>query len=1253
MVPTPEIKTAVQVTFPGTNLIEGSLRDYKNHVDVDMIIPDSLNKSKVVGVILVVSRYDNGTVTNTKTYALKKDGSTSIGTQTSVGSNDVKYEDANGNSFEDSTHYVFKLKVVIRENNGTVNHHNASFKEGESAPTSSYDYLHRADGGDKFDVDNMSIENPLQIENGSNIILNCPIGFVNEEDSDKPTHVMVTFDPVDQYAGDDFDTDNSESLFSFSALLAFEESGEYTIPDNDLENDTAYVASVTAIYANGYTTSATLPDIVYSIASPVIDSVTAYGLDSEDIPGVDKDGAGDPLTDTVMNVSLAESTNPEKILPVSGNVTFKLSQGSVVYYTATVPVSDGDYTVHSSDLTKVWDETQTPPTKNPDQSYDYDVTAEIEYTTESGTVTRTSNSFAAKFTDDINQVSSVEMVNSWVAACNVMGEGDRTVDISDETTAQGYNVAPRFSVVGYFSKHDSFSGNGNTDGFDHDLDTSDTKFQIKMSVDEGEFQVVQNAYMMLSDSDEKTVQENTIDILSLPVTSKQTNVNGEFDNIPGTAGVPGSQQPDIYFCIDEDELTRLGATQGSGLKVSVAIQPPDGLTTRPGATESNQVALVHKVNRYPNLESDSEPTFTGSGSDGILSIPIDNPTIPEGDLYFIHSIVRINSYTSAVDHVKEVTDDGVYNHVIEDPENRGTSDVFKYQVSYKINDPNGGTVTGPMSDEYQIYLKDEPTVDNFTVSNYEYNVFNDDSESSFKFDVQFQDVGVTSIDGVMVYYQYDTQSEVLVAKVERSNGDSQTNLTVTLTTVSAGSSSSSDGIHIQDIDGDAVSYLWLNFTDANIVFKPYYTPKVDSSDDEPVVINDPDTYKIMNVPEIDLPADVSLTGGVLESYNDTVMNWTDDLNKYDGLGSIAASFYLEENTQNVTTDISNNDSFEIDLGNTPSTYTMDLSVKLVSNVDEREFYSKSVVLVFNSVSVDMSGMTVTIRRGSADVNLKAEYVDYTTNPPNASNLNVTAVELIDNPDGNVNPEDEDIRVLDCTNTEDPVQPPAPTINTYSIATYNLGDEILATMRMEAGVDYSLKYGDADASDEESTPLYLTLNGPSTSYIVGVKPSVTIDGSSYVVPSGTYVGQTAIPLKLDAKGLKAQGLQSVVVVIVKENDYTDENDTADGAEVVLEFESSNGRVKSYVTEPDANTATGSSDNLGANETHVLPEDDVDGFSESSSSGNFILVTGSIDGNDASVLYLPADSELVGSTLNVVVFMSTSRGTDVAFGPVTPL
>jgi hypothetical protein len=775
-----------------------------------------------------------------------------------------------------------------------------------------------------------------------------------------------------------------------------------------------------------------------------------------------------------------------------------------------------------------------------------------------------------------------------------------------------------------------------------------------MSVNEGEFQVVQNAYMIQGDA-AKTVQENAIDILSLPGTSKQTIGDGLFDNIPGTDGVLGSAQPDMYVWIDEDELTRLGAVQGDGIKISVTIQPPAGQTTRPDATESNQVALMHRVNRYSmDVGTDSEPTFTGSGTDGILSIPINNETTPDNDVYLDSSIVYINSYALPASHSQDTDEDGVYNHLIEAPQNRGTSDVFKYQVAFIINDVNGdGTITGPRSDEYEIYLKDEPTVANFTISNFEYKVFNDDSESSFQFDVQFQDVGDTSIDGIMGYWKYGEEEEVLVAKVERSDGGSQSNLTVTLTTISAESSSSSHGIYVKDISGNAVSYLWPNFTYANIVFKPYYTPKVDSSDDEPVVIDAPFTEPILNIPVIDLPANVSLTGGVLELYNATFMNWDNDLNKYDGAGSIAASFHLEENTQDVTTDIENNDSLEIDLGNTPSTHTMDLSVKLASTVDSRVFYSKSVVLVFDSVSVDMSGMTVTIRRGSNDVNLKAEYVDYTTDPESAPNLNVTAVELIDNPNGNVDPQDEGIRVLDCTSTEDSVQPPAPTINTYSIANdYNLADKILATMRMEAGVDYSLQYGDDAASDVESTPLYLRLNGPVKSYIVGKRPEATVEENSYVVSSGTYAGQTAIPMKLDAKGLKKEGLLSVVVGLVKEHDHTDNNDTDDGAEIVLAFESSNGRLRSYATQSDADTTTGSLDNLGANETHVLSVNDVDGFSESSSSGDFTLVTGSLDENDESVLYLPEDSEFVSAVLNCVVFITTRLGTDVTYAQVTP-
>jgi hypothetical protein len=156
----------------------------------------------------------------------------------------------------------------------------------------------------------------------------------------------------------------------------------------------------------------------------------------------------------------------------------------------------------------------------------------------------------------------------------------------------------------------------------------------------------------------------------------------------------------------------------------------------------------------------------------------------------------------------------------------------------------------------------------------------------------------------------------------------------------------------------------------------------------------------------------------------------------------------------------------------------------------------------------------------------------------------------------------------------------------------------------------------------------------------------------VVSSETYFGQTAIPLKLDAKGIKNEGLLSVVFGLVKEHDYTDNNDADDGAEIVLAFESSNERLRSYVTGNNAITTTGSLDNLGANETHVLSVNDVDGFSGTEIEGEFTLVTGSLDDNDASVLYLPEDSEFAGDTLNVVAFVSTRLGTDVAVGQVTP-
>ena len=1246
---TPPIQTSVAISFTNTSIIEGSLYDHKDHMDIELRIPNSADDSKVVCATALIGRVVGTSVKYTTSTTLKKDGIVSIGTPTSVPSNEVTYRDASGNSFEDGIGYSVRITVTIQDNGNTSLHHSNFTINSNTSKT--YTYLHRDDGGDTFNTNDLSIVNPNEIEYGSNILLTLPMNYEISGD-DKPTHFVLIFDEMDNYVGSINDTNDTEQAASYSSLQVYDDSNGnvYTLPTNTLDNDKTYVVTVTAIYADGYSTTETIPQPLHVIAAPVISSITAYGL------GINKDGAGDPTISSVMNVYVDPSTDPVRILPVSNNVKFNLSQqdasgNPVIFYSATLPLSSDQqsdntflYTVLKDNLTKEeW--TTTPPVQNSNGSYTYDVTMVIDYdvshVTPNGVITKTSISKPATFTSDINQITSVNIVNAWVAATNVVGTGDRVVDYSDTTTAQGYDAAPEFGIVGYFNKHDFF-GSGIVEGFFKDLDSTDTKFQFKLSVDGGDFQAVQTLFMMQDDA-AKTDQQNTIDLFS---NSTLTKLNGVYDNIPGTAGTPGSSQPILRFWIPASELTRLGAAvQGNSIKVSVALQPPAGQTTRPDATESGEVALLHKVKHYSMaFATDSEPRFDGSGINAYLTVPIDNEKVAANDLYFSQALLYSDSGSNYSNNADE---DGKFDFVIENPGVRGTTTTFDYQVAYKVDDPNGGTITGPKITTYSIYLKDEPTADNFTVSNYEYFVFNDDSVSSFKFDIQFQDVGNTSIDGVMVYF-----NETSVYKVERSNGDSQTNITVTLTTTAASTSSVSDGIYISDIDGNVSTSMWSNFDAATINFKPYYTPKVNSTDDEPVVIEDPASHHILNIPVIDMPANVSLTGGVIESYNATYMSWDNDLAKYDERSWIRASLYLEENTTDQTGGIQNNSYFEIGLGNTPSTYTMDLSVKIASTVDSRVFYSKSVVLAFDSVSVDQSGMTVTTKRGSADVNLKAEYVDYTTSPPNASNLNVTAVQHIDNPNGYLNPYEEDIRVLNCTSAANAVQPPA-TINTYSIASdYDLADQIHQEIRMEAGISYTLQYGDAAASNENSMPLYLALNGPNTLYIVAKKPEITITGSCSVVSSGTYVGQTAVPMVINANGLKNEGLLSVVVVLVKENDYTNADDATDGTELVLAFESSNGRVKSYVVGNDADTATGSTDNLGAKETHVLTVDDIEGFSETVSTADFTLVTGNLEGNDQSVLYLPSDCEFANSSFIVVAIVSTRVGTDFHVNAVVP-
>lgn len=1258
---TTPLTTSVTVDFCPRNsstpssALTGTLIDNRNYLTLNLSYTDSV--AKFVNAQVLIDSIDATSPATLKSYNLKL-GQNFIGTSSSVSANDIRH------SFTDLSRYSIKIKAVT--NDGSVTTLYSQYANDES-PSSSYNFLFRSDGGDVFDVDaNCNVINSNDIEGAADnvIVIVCPLIAEPAADSRVPSKVLFTFDESDDYVGTANDTDNSEKPSGCSFLVNYEEFGSYNLTqtsDNHLTNDFSYAVSVTAIYdsANGgHTVSKTLDDLVHAIASPVINQVVAYGL------GEDQTDADDATISSFMNVYLTPESSPVNILPASGKVTFNLSQDGAVFYSAKMDVSsttdsDGNYvyTILKSDLTKIW--TTTPPVQNANKSYTFDVTAEVVYTILDGSVVKTSNIVPAQFTSDINQLSSVNLVNAWMAATNVAGSGNRTVNISNATTASGYSVAPELGLIVNIPKND-FYGSAITAGMYADLDAVDgdgnptTHHKFMMSTDGGvTYEPVKKLYQLQGDYT-KTIQENCIVLLSLTAGDAIQNDDGLYPNIPGTPSVLGSAQPSIYAWIPNDVN---GFSQQDSVKISVAIVPPSGLTTLPAPTESDEVVAVNKINRYEmTVDSVSEPRFTGTGAYSELVVPINNPTTDE---FYFSSAIFSSTLSSPNDSVTQaVSNDGVFDITIENPSIRGTTTTCDYTVAYKIDDPNGGTITGPDSILYSIHLKDEPTKDNFTVSNFSYNTFNDDDESSFKFDIVFNNVGNTSIDGVNVYFSSNNDDannsndipETLVLTVERLDGDSQSNLTVTLQSAAPTTSALSDGVKIVDSDGVLSSNTWKNFRSGIIIFKPYYTARVTSSNDAQTEIDDEKTENIMNVPVIDLPANVSLTGGVIDSYDDTKLEWDNDLVVvYYGLSSITASYDLALNGVDQTNNITANDSYIVDLGSTPSSYTLELRTKVSSNVDANVYYSKKVVVEFDSVSVYESGMNVTVTRGSNDVNLNAQFAAYTTLPNPASNLNVTEVKLVDNStsDANTNPDDAGVKVLTCSNNTTSVQVDA-TVNSYDLTAvyaYEQAELMNLTVRMEAGIDYTLKYGDSSASNEESTPIYLTLNGPSKPYVVATKPSVEIL-TRYDVTSGTYTGQTALSMIIDGNGAKNEGVQSVMIILATEGDYTDANNgSGSGAEIILAFESSNARLRSYTVGSNADVTLNSTDNLAASEVHILTTDDTEGFSESTSSGVFTLVMGTLDNSDASTLYMPADCEFTTSPISVVVVVSTRLGTDV--------
>jgi|Laugresu1bdmlbdd_1035124.scaffolds.fasta_scaffold00002_75 hypothetical protein len=1254
----------VQNTASKYSHIVGKLYDKRDFLTINLDGTRSKFKSAQVNISKKIT---SSNADKPETYSMAI-GNNNIGNPNTVGSADIKYSttDASGNTvnFVNNTEYVIKVTADFLNDNGVRTTYFAEF-----GTDTNYPFLYRADKGDTFNTVISFLNEPL-IESGTDINVSCPMVFaIPNVDTRVPETVSFLFDEVNKYPNQS-STANTEQLVNYNIVLNYNASGNYTLPqaaDKLLTNDKAYFVTVTAQYNYGYTTTKKFPRALHVISKPVIHSVVPYGLDAN------QDGAGDAALSSVMNVLMNGASPAVNLTALGGNITFYLKQGSDVMYKTVMNVNntaDNDgkflYTINKSDLTKVW--TTTAPTQNSNKSYSYDVVASVNTmtvyydaaTSPNEFIEKSSTAVAKTFTSDVISLANVTALNAWIAASGVAGSGSRTVDISNATTAAGYNAAPELGIVGKFSKTD-FYGSGITDGFFKDLDTVNTnhKFSVIVNNINGTTTKTVTTLHQLQGYGTKTDQELYTELFGL---TGITNANGLFANIPGPAGTLGSAQKPIYFWIPNAGLFE----QGDSVTVSIAIQPVAGETTRPAATESAAQVVVAKINKYEMFSGQaSEVRFAGSGATATLTVPINNAKTVANELYFSHAIFTSNMSAPNDTNEVAVSNDGVFDISVVNPSKRGegAGNACVMQVRYKIADPNGGTITGPISSDYTLNLMDDPDLTNFTVSNYSYETFNDNGASKVKFDVAFQTVANKGIDGVYVYFRSNNNDVnaandiplTLLKDVKRSAGNSQANLSHTLQSAAPADAALASGIKIKDKDGADSANSWLNFRSGEIVFKPYYNLAF-LSDATPVIVELETVKTVYNIPTIPMPTNMVLTGGVKESHTATKSSWDDALATYSAITSSVTASYkllLDASLNDVSGAVTNH-SYTIDLSSrdASSAVTLKLQVK-ISALDNTSYLSQTVELNFTVASIAVTGMTNDVKRGSNNATLRVARGDYAITP--AGGANVTEVKLIDNVVvANTDPEAAQVKVLTCSSTADAVQPVGPTVNEYNLTTdgYALGDDIDMRYRLKAGVQYTTQYGAAAATPSSSTALFLTLASPITKYIVATKPEIQLGSTYRVTNGGTYNGRIALDINVNANGLHAEGVLSVVFILAQEGNFTNPALSDSGIQYVVSFETATGLTKSYTVGVDASLNPTSTDNLGATEVHELSVTDLPGFSEGGA-GTRTLVMGNLLANDASTLYLEANSGFNTSLpITAVSVVATRLGNDISFRDVTP-
>ena len=540
-----------------------------------------------------------------------------------------------------------------------------------------------------------------------------------------------------------------------------------------------------------------------------------------------------------------------------------------------------------------------------------------------------------------------------------------------------------------------------------------------------------------------------------------------------------------------------------------------------------------------------------------------------------------------------------------------------YNVQYSIQNPNNSNavVKGLVSADTTISTLNEPQLTDFTVSNFDYNTVNDDQKSSIVFDLTIAPYVLDRIDGVHVYFTSDSNSNISSTLIGTFTA-SQSGCEISLSSLSS----------------------WNPYTSGTITFVPFRDNRVDSHVDETENLLATWTAPtVWNIPAINKPSvsgPITLTGGVVNSSDNTVLNWVNDTGSAYAYPvaftyTLTMSMYpASANSVQYTTAAAAASAILVLAANTTNAYYLEL--KKVFNGQS----SDADTIVFDSVKVDTSVMVVSVLNPSNLTSVKASWVapDITGTDSSFAN-NVASLCLTDN--------GAPLRTVTASTIET-------SGGSYSI-TNVMGTTLQLCMSVTAYVQYFINSGVSANSSTVSLPL-----GNTTQYTVSTVPNVALSSATSTV----LIQDTATPsllLNLDAKGLEVEGFISLVVVLTQ--DGTDAK--PEGCEVLLQFPSAPTSSNPFLFPNTVGGAgSGSANLVGAESSTVAPLNLVP-TNLSTNVGNYTLTIGSPNTSGANVgryglssLTFPAGSGFAnGQETNIMAILSSRRGTDVMVGSFT--